>query len=182
MRENQVILVDNNDQAIGVSDKMEAHRQGLLHRAISVFVFREVAEGHEVLLQQRSSEKYHSAGLWANTCCSHPYPDEVPRDAGERRLLQEMGFQLPLQEAGGFHYRATVSHGLIENEMDHVLYAVSDVGEIPFNPAEVMAVQWVGVVDCLQDLVEHPDQYVVWLAPGLELALAAVLKDRSCCQ
>lgn len=113
----QVVLVNEQDQEIGLMEKMEAHEKALLHRAFSVFVFNEAGE---LLLQQRAFEKYHSGGLWTNTCCSHPRPNETVLDAANRRLMEEMGFQTPLKKVFDFIYQAEFSNGLTEHEFDHV--------------------------------------------------------------
>src|ERR1700739_185125 len=113
----QVILVDNSDQPVGVMEKMEAHRQALLHRAFSVFIFNSRGE---MLLQQRAPEKYHSGGLWTNACCSHPRPGEDSRGGAGRRLREELGFTTELEKLFEFTYRTDYANGLTEFEFDHV--------------------------------------------------------------
>ncbi|MEK7619489.1 MAG: isopentenyl-diphosphate Delta-isomerase, partial [Patescibacteria group bacterium] len=130
MQEN-CILVDETDHEIGTEEKMATHERGLLHRAFSVFVFN--ASG-ELLLQQRAFEKYHSAGLWTNTCCSHPRPGEETLAAAYRRLQEEMGFDCPLNEMFTFRYLAPFPNGLTENEVDHVFFGMYD-GPVNPNPA-----------------------------------------------
>src|SRR6186713_1911258 len=117
MENDKVILVSEHDDMVGIMDKMEAHKQGLLHRAFSVFVFNDKGE---MLLQQRALNKYHSGGLWTNACCSHPQPGENTLIAAKRRLLEEMGFNIPLQKIFHFVYKAEVDKGLTEYEFDHV--------------------------------------------------------------
>ena len=117
MEEQQVILVNERDEPIGVIGKMEAHKQGVLHRAFSVFIFNSKGE---ILLQQRAFNKYHSAGLWTNACCSHPQPGEDSLSAALRRLNEEMGFQTSLEKVFDFIYKVSFDNGLIENEFDHV--------------------------------------------------------------
>ena len=171
MSKNQVVLVDTANNPIGVEDKLIAHQKGLLHRAFSVFVFNTEHQPCQLLLQQRQQDKYHSGGLWTNTCCSHPKPIEDITVAGERRLYEEMGIHVPLKSVGGFHYRAELDNGLIENELDHVLIGFSNIKEIPFNPKEVAAVQWISIPDLLLDVTEHPQKYTAWFAAALEVAL-----------
>src|SRR3954451_2191269 len=130
---DDVILVDEYDNEIGTMPKMEAHLKGKLHRAFSVFIFN--AEG-DLLLQQRAAHKYHSGGLWTNTCCSHPRPGEDTMDAAQRRLAQEMGLRCPLTHLFTTHYRAAVSRDLIEDEVVHVFGGRHD-GEPDPDPHEV---------------------------------------------
>ena len=120
---HEVILVDEQDQEIGVMEKMEAHRQGLLHRAFSVFIFNEKGE---MLLQQRSLDKYHSGGLWTNACCSHPRPGEDIQRAAQRRLHEELGFVTSIEEIFDFIYKSPFDNGLTEHEFDHVFIGVYD--------------------------------------------------------
>ena len=134
----QVVLVNEQDLEIGLMEKMEAHEKALLHRAFSVFVFNEAGE---LLLQQRAFEKYHSGGLWTNTCCSHPRPNETVLDAANRRLMEEMGFQTPLQKVFDFIYQAEFSNGLTEHEFDHVFVGYYE-GTILPDPAEVHAYEY----------------------------------------
>ncbi len=134
----QVVLVNELDQEIGLMEKMEAHEKALLHRAFSVFVFN--GQG-ELLLQQRALTKYHSGGLWTNTCCSHPRPNESVLDAANRRLVEEMGFATPLEKVLDFIYLAEFSNGLTEHEFDHV-YIGHYNGPIVPNPNEVNAFEY----------------------------------------
>ena len=169
----KVILVDENDNPIGSEEKLVAHQQGLLHRAFSVFVFYQHDDEREpeLLLQQRQTDKYHSGGMWTNTCCSHPRPDEQTIAAGERRLFEEMGIKLTLQEMGGFHYIAEFDNGLTENELDHVLIGFAENKDVPFNIKEVQAIEWIPITDLLNELIEDPKKYTPWFAPALEVAL-----------
>lgn len=154
----ELILVDANDQEIGVMEKMEAHEKGLLHRAFSILLFN--LKG-ELLLQQRALEKYHSPGLWTNTCCSHPRPKERTEDAAHRRLFQEMGMKAELNEAFHFTYRAALEHGLIEHEIDHVFIGFTE--ETPqINTTEVMAYQWISLEDIQTDIQKNPNRYTAW--------------------
>ncbi len=154
----QVILVDEHDRAIGTMEKLEAHQKGLLHRAISVFIF----DGQErLLLQQRAPHKYHSAGLWTNTCCSHPAPGESTLDAAHRRLEEEMGMRTLLTFAFTFCYRTAFDNGLIEHELDHVFVGYTDESPIP-NPTEVAAYRWADRATIDQENSKNPEAYTAW--------------------
>lgn len=162
-REERVVLVDEQDVELGSEEKLAAHRRGLLHRALSVFVF-DVAG--RLLLQQRAVAKYHSGGLWTNTCCSHPRPGESVTDAAHRRLREEMGFDCELQPAFTFLYRAPFADGLAEHELDHVLLGRFD-GEPAANPDEVADWAWVEPRRLEQALAQDPARYTVWLPLAL---------------
>ncbi len=157
--EEQVILVDEHDKEIGTAGKLAAHRSGRLHRAITVFVF---SPGGETYLQQRADGKYHSAGLWSNTCCSHPRPGETVRAAAERRLREEMGMSATLEEQFTFTYRVEFPTGLIEHELDHVLFGRFD-GDPTLNPDEAKDWRLVKLAELVEDIAENPDDYSYWL-------------------
>ena len=154
-----VILVDEGDRPIGTAEKMTAHIHGWLHRAFSIFI---VNPQGELLLQRRAWTKYHSGGLWTNTCCSHPRPDEPLLVAGQRRLMEEMGIACHLQELFCFTYRAELECGLIEHEFDHVLIGECHCQPQP-NPAEVADWRWMGMADLEKELSAHPERYTYWL-------------------
>lgn len=154
----EVILVDAHDQELGLMEKMEAHRQGLLHRAFSVFVLNKKGE---LMVQQRAAEKYHSGGLWTNTCCSHPRAGETAEVAAHRRLQEEMGFDCPLQKVLEFTYRAELDKGMIEHEYDH-LFIGSYNEEPSLNPEEAMAWKWMRIEDLSADIQDHPERYTAW--------------------
>jgi isopentenyl-diphosphate delta-isomerase len=155
-----VILVNNHDKMTGTMDKMAAHRLGKLHRAFSVFVFN---TSGELLLQQRAYSKYHSGGLWTNTCCSHPRLGESITEAAYRRLNEEMGITCILDHVFNFTYNARVGHGLIENEFDHVFFSISD--DIPQpDPGEVADFIYIQPDKLAVQLKEHPERYTSWLA------------------
>ena len=158
MKEEEVILVNAQDEAIGLMPKMEAHKKAVLHRAFSVFVFN---DQKELMLQQRSLEKYHSPGLWTNTCCSHQRPGESNIEAGTRRLQEEMGFVTPLKDTLSFIYKAPFDNGLTEHEYDHVLTGIYNK-EPKVNPKEVAAWKWMPVAQVKKDIVTNPDQYTAW--------------------
>ena len=153
-----VILVDENDQEIGSMEKQEAHEKGLLHRAFSVFVFN---ENKELLLQQRALTKYHSAGLWTNTCCSHPRIGETIEQAAHRRLMEEMGFDCELTSKSSFIYKAAFENGLTEHELDHILVGTFN-GEISFNPTEVKNIKWISLEELEIDLIKNNQNYTAW--------------------
>ena len=156
--EEQVILVNEKDEPIGLMGKMEAHEKGLLHRAFSVFIFN---SKQEVLLQQRAACKYHSPNLWTNTCCSHPRAGETNQQAGERRLQEEMGLQVPLREVFSFIYKAPFDNGLTEHEYDHVLIGYSDA-QPQINPEEVASWKWLSLEAIKEDILQTPAQYTAW--------------------
>ncbi|MEE3035324.1 MAG: isopentenyl-diphosphate Delta-isomerase [Bacteroidota bacterium] len=158
MREEEVILVDKNDNPLGMIGKMEAHKKGLLHRAFSVFILN---TKHELLIQKRAFTKYHSAGLWANTCCSHQRKGESSIQAGRRRLFEEMGFNTSLEELFSFVYKTSFDNGLIEHEFDHVLLGFSN-DKPKTNPSEVDDFKWVNLEILSNDLKLHPEKYTVW--------------------
>ena len=154
----KVILVNQEDEVLGSMEKMEAHRTGSLHRAFSVFIFN---KNNELLIQQRAIEKYHSGGIWTNSCCSHPQPNEKIIDAGKRRLIEELGFSTPLKAEFSFIYRAELDQGLTEHELDHVL--TGSYEEIPdFNKEEVMAVKYVSMSDLENHISSNPEEYTEW--------------------
>jgi isopentenyl-diphosphate Delta-isomerase len=154
----QVILVNEQDEAIGVMEKMEAHEKALLHRAFSVFLFNK--EGL-MLLQQRALTKYHSPGLWTNACCSHPNPEEAVMDAALRRLHEELGFTTKVEKAFHFMYKAVFDNGLTEHEFDHVFVGVYD-GDMQLNKEEVSAITYKSMNEIAADLEAVPHVYTEW--------------------
>ena len=158
MEEEKVILVDVNDEPIGLMNKMEAHEKALLHRAFSVFVLN---SNNEIMLQQRASHKYHSPLLWTNTCCSHQRAGETNLQAGARRLEEEMGFVVPLKELFSFIYKAPFDNGLTEHELDHVMIGYSNEEPV-INPDEAESWKWMKIEDIKNDMENHPEIYTVW--------------------
>lgn len=158
MIEEQVILVDHNDQQIGLMPKMEAHEKAVLHRAFSVFVQNDKGE---LMLQQRAADKYHSPLLWANTCCSHQRDGESNLDAGKRRLQEEMGFVTELEEAFSFIYKAPFDNGLTEHELDHVMLG-SYNDDPKINKEEVESFKWMTPLSIKQDIEKQPEIYTAW--------------------
>lgn len=154
----EVILVDKNDHPLGSMEKMEAHHKGVLHRAFSIFVFN---EQKQLMLQQRALDKYHSPGLWSNTCCSHPYPGESMLEAGHRRLAEEMGFNCDLQEVFSFIYRAELDQGIIEHELDHVLIGTF-INQPVINREEVHDWKWIDPDALIKGMEANPELYTVW--------------------
>jgi isopentenyl-diphosphate delta-isomerase len=153
-----VVLVDVKDKPIGTMEKMEAHVKGVLHRAFSVFIFN---EDGELMLQQRAFSKYHTPGLWTNTCCSHPREGEKTDDAAHRRILEEMGFDCEFEEAFTFTYKADVGQGLTEHEFDHVFIGRSNITPI-INPEEVNDWKYMKLEDIKSDIQTNPSSYTVW--------------------
>ncbi len=167
----QVILVNEADEAIGVMDKMEAHEKGQLHRAFSIFIFNSKGE---LLLQQRAHDKYHSAGLWTNTCCSHPQPEEEVTVAAKRRLVEEMGFETELTKAFAFQYKTDFDNGLTEHEIDHVFTGQYD-GPLKLDPQEVADYSFATLSNIKQSIAAEPHLYTSWFKiafPKLESYLA----------
>lgn len=158
MKTEKVILVDEQDNPIGHMEKMEAHRLGKLHRAFSVFVMN---DANELLLQRRAFIKYHSGGLWTNTCCSHPRDGETIEEAARRRLMEEMGFTCDVTEIFSFIYKAEFENGLIEHEYDHVLIARYNVDPI-INPDEVEEFAWKSLDWIAKDMGTYPEKYTPW--------------------
>jgi isopentenyl-diphosphate delta-isomerase len=158
MEEENVILVNQNDEQIGLMPKMEAHEKALLHRAFSVFVLN---EKNEIMLQQRASHKYHSPLLWTNTCCSHQRDGETNIQAGSRRLFEEMGFETGLKELFHFIYKAPFDNGLTEHELDHVMIGYYN-DEPKINLDEVENWKWMSIEDVEKDIQLQPEIYTVW--------------------
>lgn len=158
MKEENVILVDQNDNPIGLMPKLEAHEKALLHRAFSVFIFN---SNNELMLQQRALHKYHSPGLWTNTCCSHQREGESNLEAGKRRLNEEMGFVTPLVEKTSFIYKAPFDNGLTEHELDHIMVGTyNDEPEI--NKDEVADWKWMSLEAIKKDIKANPNSYTAW--------------------
>ena len=160
----KVILVDENDNQVGVMPKLEAHQKGLLHRAFSVFIFN---SKYELLLQKRASSKYHSGGLWTNTCCSHPREGEDTLDAANRRLDEEMGIKTSLRKVYDFIYKAELDNQLTEHEFDHVFYGVCDNDPI-LNKDEAEDFKWVDMETLNNDIIKNEDDYTVWFKIAFE--------------
>lgn len=159
----RVILVDESDREVGTEDKERAHREGRLHRAFSVFVFNSRGE---MLLQRRARGKYHSPGLWTNTCCSHPRPGESVAAAARRRLREEMGMECELRGAFPFLYRAELDGGMTEHEYDHVLVGECDRDPVP-DADEVEEWAWVDPEALRSRVEEDPESYTYWFRIAL---------------
>lgn len=172
-----VILVDSLDQPIGTAEKLAAHQQGELHRAISVCIIQQHEGEWQLLLQQRAKTKYHSGGLWSNTCCSHPRPGESVVAAAKRRLMEEMGVDADLASIGSFIYKASLDNGLIEHELDHVLIGKINHATIQPNPAEVMAYRWVNLSTLAQELRAQPQLFTAWLSPIMDFLNKAIAHE-----
>ncbi len=168
MAKEYVILVDKNDKAVGLMEKMEAHEKAILHRAFSVFIFN--SEGN-LMLQQRAQHKYHSPGLWTNTVCSHPREGEKTDDAAHRRIVEEMGFDCSFEEAFSFVYKADVGLGLTEHEFDHIFIGNSDTKPL-INSDEVESWKYVELRWLEEDVKINPLNYTEWF----KIALAEVLE------
>lgn len=158
MVRNQVIVVNKLDNQIGTSEKLTAHREGLLHRAFSVLIFNSKGQ---LLIHKRADEKYHSGGLWTNACCSHPQPGEDIREAAELRLSEEMGITVNLQFISKFIYKATLDNNLIEHELDYVFTGTTDQLPNP-DPTEVQEWKYVGIEELNKDILQNPGSYTFW--------------------
>lgn len=156
--EEQVILVDEQDNPIGLMPKLEAHQKALLHRAFSVFILNEKGE---LMLQQRAKHKYHSPGLWTNTCCSHQRDGETNIQAGKRRLQEEMGFSTELKEVTSFIYKAPFENGLTEHEFDHILLGYYEDDPV-INLNEVSSWKWMSLEEVKNDIDQNQDHYTIW--------------------
>lgn len=158
MSHDQVIIVDTNDNKIGTMEKMEAHKKGVLHRAFSVFIYN---SNNELLLQKRALDKYHSGGLWTNTCCSHPRPDESVTQAAQRRLFEEVGLHCFLTPLFNFIYKSELDNGMIEYEFDHVLIGKTDIVPKP-NDYEIADWKYLSIKKIKKELQYCPDKYTIW--------------------
>lgn len=158
MQEEQVILVNEQDEKIGLMPKMEAHEKAVLHRAFSVFVFN---DKNQLLLQQRAAHKYHSPLLWTNTCCSHQRDGEENVEAGKRRLQEEMGFVCDLKEVTWFIYKAPFDNGLTEHELDHILIGYHNENPT-LNREEAENFKWMTIEEVKNDMQMHPEIYTEW--------------------
>ena len=165
-----LVLVDEQDRETGQAEKMDVHREGLLHRAFSIFIF--TPQG-EMLLQRRAMDKYHCGGLWTNACCSHPRPGEKVEEAAKRRLQEELGIDVGLQKIFHFIYRAEFENGLTEHEFDHVFIG-EYAGDIPFNAAEVMDTRYLSTEALLPLVQQSPETFTPWF----RIALPRVMEWR----
>jgi len=171
-----VVLVDTKDKEIGVMDKMEAHQKGLLHRAFSVLIFN---SENQFLIQRRATTKYHSAGLWSNTCCSHPNVNETILEASQRRLKEEMGLTCEaLTDLYHFIYKVDFENGLTEHELDHVVVGYSDSKPL-LNPKEASDWKYISYAELKKDISENPDQYTFWFKVIFEKTYRLVVKQQS---
>jgi len=162
--QEQVILVNELDEEIGLMEKLEAHQKGLLHRAFSVFIFN---SNNELLLQQRALHKYHSAGLWTNTCCSHPKSGETNLEAANRRLKEEMGFSTDIKLLNSFIYKAEFDNSMIEHEFDYVFTGYFD-GTPNINLDEVAHYKWMSIADVKSDIKTNPMLYTAWFKIAID--------------
>jgi len=154
----EVILVDELDNPIGLMEKLEAHEKALLHRALSVLIFN---SKNEFLLQQRSDNKYHSPGLWTNACCSHPRAGETVEAAAERRLREEMGMSCQTQKVFHFTYKAEFENGLTEHELDHVFLGKTDSLPV-LNPDEAKSYRYLDLESLISEIESHPENFTPW--------------------
>jgi isopentenyl-diphosphate delta-isomerase len=166
---SELILVDEQDNQIGTGEKISVHKSGALHRAFSIFVFRKHNNKQQILLQKRYINKYHSGGLWANSCCGHPNVNESIIAAGQRRITEELGIKVQLRTIGSFIYKQQLDNSLFEHEFDHVLIGLYQNDPIVLNPEEVDEISWQNVDQFDIWLEEYRDQVAVWLPPAWKL-------------
>jgi len=160
----ELILVNENDEQVGTGEKLQVHREGRLHRAFSIFVFDSLGR---LLLQKRAESKYHSGGLWSNTCCGHPRPGEAVEAAARRRLREEMNFDCELRPHSSFIYRAELDNGLVEWELDHILVGAYDDDPVP-NRMEADDWQWIGMDELRREVEQRPESFTYWLKVALD--------------
>lgn len=173
IHEQMLVLVNEQDEPVGLMEKMAVHRKALLHRAFSVFLFNSAGQ---MLLQRRALEKYHSGGLWTNTCCSHPYPDESPVQAATRRMKEELGFETVVEPAFHFIYKAALDNELTEHEFDHVMVGTYD-GQVFPNKEEVVDYRYMSMADLRDSLDDEPQQYTAWFKIAFPLLEAYLEKN-----
>ena len=174
MKKENVVLVDRNDNPMGLMPKLEAHQKGVLHRAFSVFILNQKGQ---LMLQRRALDKYHSPGLWTNTCCSHPRESESNIEAGVRRLKEEMGFTTPLKSMFSFIYKSKFDNGLTEHEFDHVLLGYYD--KPPFiNAIEVSEWKWMSLEKIILEIKNKPEDFTVWFKIIFERFYNHIYKTR----
>jgi len=166
--EKRLILVDKDNGILGYGDKMQIHLSGQMHRAFSVYIFN---DRKQLLIQKRSCVKYHSGGLWSNTCCSHPGPGDFIDEAAHVRLIEEMGFDCPIEEVFSYSYSASLSNGLKENEYVHVYSGVFNGDPVP-NPMEVEGWEWSDMVSLILSMKRDPEKYTFWFRKSLERMIA----------
>ena len=170
-----VVLVDDNGNEVGIGEKLRTHEEGKLHRAFSVFVFN---SNGELLLQRRARTKYHSGGLWTNTCCSHPRPGEPRDQAAYRRLKEEMGFGCELREIFSFIYRTRFDNNLFEHEYDHVFIGIHDGDPTP-NSEEVESWRWMALDVLKWDVQENSEAYTYWFKTSIDRVITTYQEQRS---
>ena len=164
----EIILVNNKDEEIGYGEKLQVHLDGKLHRAFSIYIFN---SKHQLLIQKRAMHKYHSPGIIANSCCSHPRKGELLKQAVHRRLKEELGFDTDLKEIFSFVYNALFENDLTENEFLHVFIGEYDSVVNP-NPSEVAEVKWINIPSLLKEIKDNPEKYAVWLKMALPKVLS----------
>ena len=170
-----LILVDEHDNEIGLMEKMPAHLSGRLHRAFSVFIFN---SKEELLLQQRADNKYHSGGLWTNTCCSHPIDGEDINVTIKKRLKEEMGMECETEYQFSFVYKASLGNGLIEHELDRVFFGISDENPV-LNPSEAKDWKYISLADLQTEIQSRPENFSAWLKICLPKVISKMKENKS---
>lgn len=170
MNRDTVVIVNNLDEALGEMEKMQAHIEGVLHRAFSVFIFN---EDNQMLIHQRAAHKYHGANLWTNACCSCPRLNEDVKSSALERLEYEIGLRTELNNLFSFIYKSSVENGLIEHELDHVFVGYTNENPQP-NADEVQDWRWIHIPELLEDIAEKPHQYTIWFKKSVQRVLDSV--------
>lgn len=169
---NSLVCVNEDDVQLCVKEKMEVHLLGLLHRAFSIFIFKKISDfNHHLLIQKRSYSKYHTPGLWTNTCCGHASPVKDIQSSAKIRLKEEMGFNCELKPIGKFIYKSILDNGLIEHEIDHVFIGFVEKINISPNPVEVDSYRWTAIENILQEYQKNPSLFTPWFYPSLQLVI-----------
>lgn len=170
-----LILVDRADHEVGIEEKMAVHQQGLLHRAFSIFIYRKNGNTVDLLLQKRNPLKYHSGGLWTNTCCGHPSPIKNVLETAQVRLFEEMGIRdITLKAAGKFWYKAHLNNNLWEHEIDHVLIGEDNGVLFTINEEEASDFKWSPLPAVMSELKRNPEQFTVWFPKALSIMYKAM--------
>ncbi len=176
MTKEELILVNNKDEIIGKEEKIYVHQHGFLHRAFSIFIFRHTVSGLELLMQRRAFNKYHSGGLWANTCCGHPLFGEITKNAAIRRLGEELGLVIRLEEIGSFLYKKQVTNNLIEHEYDHIYVGFWQGEKIFPHPNEVYEIGWWNIKEIQSKLISDEQLFAAWFIDAFEIVVESIKK------
>ena len=179
MKEEKLILVDSEDTVIGEMEKMHVHEKGFLHRAFSIFIFRHTVSGLELLMQRRAFNKYHSSGLWANSCCGHPRPGEITKNAAIRRLGEELGLVIDLEKIGNLLYKKQVTNNLIEHEYDHIYIGFWQGEKIFPHPNEVYEIGWWSIKEIQNRLISNEQLFAAWFIDAFNIVIKSIKNEKN---